>query len=673
MKVFNKIILAITFLLFVACSSDKNPTAQVEESDNDLYRPILHFTPPQNWMNDPNGMFFYKGLYHLFYQYNPFGIKWGHMSWGHATSKDMVSWEHHPVAIPEENDIMIFSGSAVVDWKNTSGFGTIETPPIIAIYTGYHTKENIQEQSIAYSLDEGMTWTKYENNPVLNLELVNFRDPKVMWYAADNKWIMAVSLAMDRKIQFYGSKDLKKWEFLSDFGPSGSVNGQWECPDLFQLTTKEGESKWILEIDVDSGSPAGGCGAQYFIGEFDGTVFTADNSSNEIEKAPFIPLGKLIDNFEDSYDFWEVNGVAFGDKPVTGTLENQNEVTGFFNKKLVNSFEKGDESTGTLKSKEFIITEDYINFLVGGGSNIDEVGISLFVNSQKVNTTAGGNSEHLIWASWDVKAYKSKKAYIEIYDNATNGWGHINVDHITQSSQPSYNVQEKANWIDYGKDFYGAVTWSGIPENDGRKLWIGWMNNWQYATEIPTEVWRSSMTIPREVLLDKINGEYILRQEIVKEIESYRKNSVNVVNATIDDVNQVLTEQNASLLRFEIEAELNVENMTNGFEFEVSNNNHITYKFSYDKNNNLFTVRRPVDGNVYFHFDFPSVQQLNIENSKVLNFRILVDRSSVELFLQNGKYVITNLIFPKDTNNSVKFNAHNKDNPIFKNIKVNFY
>ena len=185
------------------------------------FRPQFHFTPEKNWMNDPNGMVFYEGEWHLFYQYNPHGNKWGHMSWGHAVSRDLVRWEHLPLALAEENGVMIFSGSAVVDWKNTSGFGKDGKPPLVAIYTGHYTKKPLQNQHIAYSNDRGRTWTKFSGNPVLDVKMADFRDPKVFWHEATERWVMTVALAQEKKVHFYASPDLKEWKYVGEFGPAG--------------------------------------------------------------------------------------------------------------------------------------------------------------------------------------------------------------------------------------------------------------------------------------------------------------------------------------------------------------------------------------------------------------------------------------------------------------------
>jgi fructan beta-fructosidase len=224
------------------------------------YRPEFHFTPEKNWTNDPNGLVYYDGEYHLFYQYNPYANKWGHMSWGHAVSTDLTHWDELPVAIEEYTDaagdsIMIFSGSAVVS-----------NDTIVAIYTSH--KQTRQNQSIAYSVDRGRTFTRYANNPVLDINRKDFRDPKVFWYEPQEKWIMAAVVPDQFKVNFYESKDLKSWNFMSDFGHVGDTTKIWECPDLFEVS-----GKWVLTL---SGShPQGGpyVGMQYFIGDFDGTKF----------------------------------------------------------------------------------------------------------------------------------------------------------------------------------------------------------------------------------------------------------------------------------------------------------------------------------------------------------------------------------------------------------------
>jgi len=326
-------------------------------------RPQYHFTPPRNFMNDPNGLVFYGGEYHLFYQHNPFGATWGHMSWGHAVSRDLLHWEDLPVALREEDGIMIFSGSVVVDRKNTSGFCRprgADPSCLVAIYTGF--RPDRQTQNVAFSNNRGRTWTKYAGNPVIDLGLKDFRDPKVFWHEDRNRWVMVTVLPDQHKVRFFGSSDLKKWEALSDFGPAGATGGVWECPDLYPLPVDGdgADNRWLLDVDLNPGAPAGGSGGQYFIGRFDGTRFVNDN-------------------------------------PPDRTL-----------------------------------------------------------------------------------------------------------------------------WVDRGKDFYATISFSDIPSADGRRIWMGWISNWLYANEEPTETWRGAQSIPRVLRFRRIPDGVRLVQSPVAELDTLR-------------------------------------------------------------------------------------------------------------------------------------------------------
>jgi len=248
------------------------------------WRPQYHFTPPQNFMNDPNGTVYYKGEYHLFYQHNPEGNVWGHMSWGHAISSDLVHWQNLPVALHEDpGKYMVYSGSAVVDWNNTSGLCKNPDPQdhscLVAIYTAAYSKayNERQKQHIAFSNDRGRTWTNYAGNPVVDLDAPDFRDPNVFWYEPQKKWVMVAVLADRRTLVVLDSPDLKKWDKRSTFGPAGDTAGQWECPDLIQLPLEgSSEKKWVLIINRNPGAPAGGTGVRYFVGTFDGIKFTSE-------------------------------------------------------------------------------------------------------------------------------------------------------------------------------------------------------------------------------------------------------------------------------------------------------------------------------------------------------------------------------------------------------------
>lgn len=279
------IYIKILIFLLIIFSNDFIYGQAASQGKNDPgYRPLFHFTPKKNWINDPNGLVFYKNNYHLFFQYNPFGDKWGHMSWGHATSKDLIKWKEMQVAIPEYKNsdnttTMIFSGNAVVDSFNTTGFGTKRQPsPLVAIYTANITKHDtgiVQYQNLAYSLD-GIKFIQYSKNPVLDVKAKDFRDPKIFWYAPEKKWVMIVSMPTEHKVQFYSSGDLKSWTFMSDFGNTGNVDRVWECPDIFELPViNSKEKKWV--ITVSAGHPQEGFLAmQYFVGNFNGSLFKLD-------------------------------------------------------------------------------------------------------------------------------------------------------------------------------------------------------------------------------------------------------------------------------------------------------------------------------------------------------------------------------------------------------------
>ncbi|MCC6225201.1 MAG: glycoside hydrolase family 32 protein [Microthrixaceae bacterium] len=263
------------------------------DDSHEPFRPGYHFSPARNWMNDPNGLVFHDGVYHLYFQHNPLGDQWGNMSWGHATSADLIRWVEQPLAIPQtlDNDGHaiedIFSGSVVVDNYNRSGLGTAGNPPLVALYTSAYTLAHPQwplrqAQSLAYSTDGGFTWTKYDRNPVADRGSTDFRDPKVFRYRkADTRggyWVMVAVEAVDRQVVFARSDDLKTWEHQSVFGPANAVDGVWECPDLFELPV-DGDpdnTRWVLVVNLNPGSVAGGSGGQYFVGHFDGVEFTPD-------------------------------------------------------------------------------------------------------------------------------------------------------------------------------------------------------------------------------------------------------------------------------------------------------------------------------------------------------------------------------------------------------------
>jgi sucrose-6-phosphate hydrolase SacC (GH32 family) len=351
----------------------------------------------RNWINDPNGLIWLDGEYHLFFQYNPFGNQWGHMSWGHAVSTDLIHWQELPVVIPEDERASIFSGSVVLDRHNTSGFGRGDVAPLVACYTGcLRRKEGGQAQELAYSLDRGRTWTKYEANPVLDLGLRDFRDPKVFWHAPTARWVMVVVLPDDRRARFYASSNLKDWVWLSDFDAPFEGQGIWECPDLIPLPTLDGGTVWLFKVDVFAGHPSGDAGARIFFGQFDGTRFVADS-----ETAP--------------------------------------------------------------------------------------------------------------------------------------------------------------RWADWGADFYAALSWADAPPVDGqaRALWLAWQNCHRVAKHLPTDPFRGAMSVPRELRVARENGQWVLRQQPVRELKALRGTPRSLADVAVDtrllDLQALLpTDGDARLLDVEL-------------------------------------------------------------------------------------------------------------------------
>lgn len=794
---------------------------------SETYRPQFHFTPERNWMNDPNGLVYHQGEYHLFYQYNPNGNSWGDMSWGHAVSRDLVRWKELPLALSHDDKEMVFSGSAVVDRDNTTGFGTKKNPAMVAIYTSHRKDTGVQSQSLAYSTDRGRTWTKYQGNPVIDIGSKDFRDPKVQWYAPTKSWLMTVSMSAEHKVRFYSSKNLKDWEQQSEFGPSGATGGVWECPDLFPLAVDGNKKKikWVLVVNINPVGIAGGSAAQYFVGDFDGKKFTADDKGTytpptgqvvqDFEGAGFgswtatgtafgtapaagategqgtvdgfdgkglansfhggdaatgtltspsftvdskylnfkvgggrhphvdgtvmeqgpPPAGTVLADFEGgTYGGWTTTGDAFGTAPATGTLPHQQEVSGFLGSGLVNSFLNGDSTTGTLTSPEFTIDKGYVNFLVGGGKHPAGSGnptaVELVVDGQVVRSATGQDGEALNWASWDVKDLAGKKAQIKIVDDNSGGWGHIGVDHIvlsdtraqpvsqetsvnlivdgkvvrsatgshsetldwasfdlrpyagkqariqlvdrntagwghlladrfTAADAPAKSVVQRADWADYGKDYYAAVSWEDAP--DAKRYMIGWMNNWDYSGAVPTAPWRGVQSIPREMGLRTVDGRLRLTSRPVSSVASLRqKPPASAAGVTVRNTSRPLIGPAAQGKALDIEATFSVKDAHRfGLKVRTGANGEETV-IGYDTTTQELYVDRTHSGAVDFNSTFPGVQRapLKAGNGKV-RLRILVDWSSVEVFGGNGEAVITDQIFPDPAAQGVQVFAEN--------------
>ena len=269
------------------CWSKMKLSEVIDTENREIFRPAYHHTPEYGWMNDPNGMFYKDGEWHLYYQWGPYGSMWNNLTWGHSVSRDLIHWEYRPEAIKPDALGYIFSGSCVVDHNNTAGFGK---DAVIALYT---SAAEVQSQSLAYSLDGGDTFIKYPGNPILTADIADFRDPNMFWNEEIGKWNLI--LACGQEMRIYTSDNLIDWKEESRFGQSyGSHDGVWECPDLFKLPVEgTSEEKWVLFCNINPGGPSGGSATQYFIGDFDGSKFTLDNPEMYLDgKALWQDYGK---------------------------------------------------------------------------------------------------------------------------------------------------------------------------------------------------------------------------------------------------------------------------------------------------------------------------------------------------------------------------------------------
>jgi len=416
---------AVKFLLmictFLSLVSNKVFSQTVSQQSDEVYRPQIHFSPQKNWMNDPNGLVYYNGVYHLFFQYHPFSSVWGPMHWGHAVSTDLIHWKREPIALYPDSLGMIFSGSAVVDENNTSGFGKQGRVPLVAIFTQHDAngekngRNNFQNQSIAYSIDSGKTWAKYSRNPVLkNPGITDFRDPKVMWYEPQGKWIM--TLATKDVITFYSSPDLKNWKRESEFGKDiGAHGGVWECPDLFQLDD-QGKKVWVLIVNLNPGGPNKGSATQYFIGNFDGNKFLPfDTDTRWLDFGPDEYAGVTWSNTGDRRIFigWMSNWL-YANKVPTETWRNamtiprQLRLTHVDHKILVSS--KPVKELSAIGAKPVVVTK------IPASKNIDlakitgqvKIPCSLKIDFEEANefSIRLGNDDEILVIGFDKKQNK---------------------------------------------------------------------------------------------------------------------------------------------------------------------------------------------------------------------------------------------------------------------------
>lgn len=476
--------------------NDIEPEVEYHQDINlEAARPQIHYTPLSGWMNDPNGLVYYKGEYHLFHQYAPEGFFQSAMHWGHAVSADLVHWEYLPAALfPDDEMGNVYSGSAVVDWQNSSGLCETDeegnSSCLVALFTHSGGTDGAQKQSLAYSNDSGRTWTMYAENPVLaNPGIKDFRDPKVFYYSETSRWIMLISKG--HSLAFYSSENLIDWVYESDFSMDLAEDFKltWECPELFRLPVENENNveKWVLKVDVFDGGPyGGGSHGQYFVGDFDGHSFSSETATDEFQ------------------------------------------------------------------------------------------------------------------------------------------------------------------WINYGRDFYASQSWSDIPTEDGRRIWIAWMNNWNYAIQIGKESWQGAMSLPRELSLRSSENEtgtdYRIIERPIKELEELRSRSL------LDDKDiEISTENSLPIgpLSAPYEVICEIEDPGAGeICMEIFSSSDSAAPLCIDFDRKSIRVERNSSAAESLNADFPGVHATpeGLQWSNPLRLHMFVDRSSVEVFIDDSQYAITELL-----------------------------
>lgn len=639
------------------------------------WRPRFHFSPCRHWMNDPNGLVFHDGEYHLYFQYNPQGAQWGNISWGHAVSRDLVSWQELPVAIAATDRVMAFSGSVVVDHANCGGFapeGSHE-PALVAFFTGFDPITKVQSQHVAYSLDRGRTYTPYAGNPVIDIGSTEFRDPKVFWHEPTQRWVMLLVAALRQEVWIYTSSNLKDWRRTSTFGPAGSAaNNIWEVPDLFELPVRTAEgsvagSRWVLAVSVNHGTPWGGSGVQYFVGDFDGTHFS-DESGGTV--APLTaPSGELVADFEGDRlpAGWRIDGPAFGAGPVAGMLDEQPFVSGHLGRRLMNSCHGGDRSTGTLTSPEFTLTRSFLCFQLAG-SRGPLTRVELKVDGNVVRQAHGHGSTVMQWQSWDVSAWTGRRAVLHAVDMATDG--HLLLDHVVLCDAPVQAplTSEITLWADHGRDFYAPITFSNLP--DGRVLWLGWMSNWAYARDLPTEPWRGQFSGVRELDLVPSPGGLRLRQRPVHEWRSLvapvATAEAHVTNAT--SASQCLVAAAPRLAQLMARLDVPLAGLVSPIGFELFKSDVEAVRVGYDPRTHVFFVDRRT-ASPCFAGQSERHHAKRVMADQQLSLEVWVDGSTIELFADGGSVVISDLTYPRPGATGVGL-FHGPENPAVTRMTV---
>ncbi len=625
---FNNAILLLFFLFVLSY------TNIIHAQYNEKYRPQFHFSPKKGWIGDPDGLVHSEGKYHLFW-------------WGHAISEDLVHWEELPYPMQgSDGSFSYFSGSVVVDKDNTAGFGPNS---MIAVYTMHKRGDSLPEtQGLSVSNDR-INFNFYKDNPVLDVRKIFFRDPQVFWHAPAKKWIMVITVPDMHKIHFYSSGNLKDWIYLSEFGDLGPRSAFWECPDLFELNV-EGDStqkKWVLLIGQGPNR------VQYFMGTFDGKEFRADDATiGWLNEGKGIP-GVVFDSFEGmNYANWRKSGTAFGSRPDIADSVVR------IGRGDASSSRGSDTTRGTLTSQPFFIKQNAINFLIAGGNHPGQTCINLVINNKVVRSASGNNSSLLKWEGWDVSELKGQKAIIQIIDNYSGSdWGHIRIDHIMFSNAAQQQKLQHALWLDYGTDFYATRSYRYLDSVKPKPAFLGWLGNWEYARDVPSEWGKGFQSVPREIGLKKFPEGIRLVQAPIAALKGLRKDSVLFTNRIIKGVNEI-PEFKPTTNTYEIEAVFNTDSLSVfGLNLLVGEGRKLVLSYN-PKTFSLCLDRSDCTdftSNADFTMKFATKMFVPAEpEGNLLKLHLLVDQSSIEVFTSQGKVVLSALTYPSSSQTGIQ-------------------
>jgi len=601
---------------------------------DEKYRPQFHFSPQKGWIGDPDGLVYTGGKYHLFW-------------WGHAVSEDLVHWEELPYPMQGgSRAFSYFSGSVVVDKNNTAGFGANS---MIAVYTMHYPGDSLPEQQAISVSNDRINFNFYEGNPVLDVRKIFFRDPQVFWHEPIQKWVMAVTVPDIKKIHFYSSRNLKEWVYMSEFGNLGPRSAFWECPDLLELDVEgePGKKKWVLLIGQGPNR------VQYFVGDFDGKQFRADDATVAFLKDGTGLAGKVFESFDATgYGTWKTTGTAFGSRP------DDSDSVVRIGSGDANSRNGGNGKTGTLTSPVFTITEPVINFLIAGGNRPGKTCINLLVHQKVVRSATGDNSDLLKWNGWDVSDLKGEKAVIQIVDDASDEqWGTIRIDHILFSKVLHPKGLQHGLWLDYGTDFYATRSYR-FPENpEHRPVFMGWMGNWDYARNVPSTWGKGFQSLPRAIALKKFPEGIRLVQSPIQALTKLRKKPVQFTNRAISGTRDI-TEFKPGRNTYEIDAVFSSKAAAAfGFNLLVGEGRRL--RLSYDPATSNLCIDRTnctdFTGNVDFTQKFATKMYAPVtpENGQV-RLHMLVDQSSVEVFTNQGKVVLSLVTYPSELQTGIQ-------------------